>query len=92
MVAYPKRTPPKELLEPVRALLKLANDNGKFAIQVAKALPYDQQQALEWMQLQDWIRLIDVTPVSAHSPGGVFRVFLASTVAKNFMLRPTRSQ
>lgn len=72
--------PPAELANEVLELLKLANENGKIGIEFGYIGSLERQKALEWMQVQDWIRLIDLTPV-AVSPGKVFRVFLAQPIA-----------
>ena len=78
--------PPHPLAEHVLELLKLANNNGKFAIQLGHAMSYDRQNAFEWMLMNDWIRLIDVTALS-HGPGGIFRVYRAMPVAMAFRTR-----
>ena len=62
------------------ALLSLmTSETHKFAIAVDYPLTQAQQDALERLQLRDWIRLIDVSsiacmPVTAF-PVAVFRVF-----------------
>jgi hypothetical protein len=64
-------------------LLKAMTDKGKFAAEVGMALSPVRQDALEWMQLNGWITLIDVTPL-ASDPGKLFRVFLASEDARSW--------
>jgi hypothetical protein len=63
-------------------LLKLANERGKFALSLA-ANP-DVQIALEWMQENRWVELIDVCHL-ASSPDShrhaIYRVFRLTTVA-----------
>lgn len=60
-------------------VLKLANELGKFALEVASSTGIDQN-ALERLQLRGWVRLIDVSPIAAY-PGRLFRVFAASPEA-----------
>lgn len=69
-------TEPPEFAATVFELLKLPSigETGKFAVAVLYEAPYDQQKALEWCQLNDWIRLIDITPLK-HGNGGVYRIF-----------------
>lgn len=54
-------------------ILALANGLGKFAVGMGP-LPDRLQLALERLQLDDRIRLIDVTPLPHIAPG-VFRCF-----------------
>jgi len=55
-------------------------DTKKFIVEIGQALSQPQQEALERLQLRDWIRLIDVSPV-ANIPGRMFRVFRVMPVA-----------
>lgn len=61
-------------------ILRLANEHGKFAIELGFIGSVDQQQALERLQLRRWILLIDISGVVSH-PGRLFRVFMASDEA-----------
>lgn len=58
-----------------KVLALMTPDTHKFAIQVNYPLSEEKQQALERLQLRDWIRLIDVADVSAF-PGVLMRIFL----------------
>lgn len=51
----------------------LANEHGKFAIELGAHLKPDEQAELERMQLAGEIRLIDVSGISVEP--GVFRIF-----------------
>ena len=63
------------------ALLRIANEHGKFAVFLdPKGITAEQQQALERLQLREWVRLIDVSYVG--SAGAICRVFLASLEAR----------
>ncbi len=65
-------------------ILKLMTpDTGKFAVEVGLQLSQVRQEALEWMQLNRWISLIDLTPIEAE-PGRLFRVFLVSDEARSW--------
>lgn len=62
-------------------VLKLANENGKFAVQLGTPFRQEAQiLAFEEMQITGWVRLIDVTPIAEY-PDRLFRVFLASPEA-----------
>lgn len=62
-------------------ILKLANESGKFAIEVGTDPGgKDLQFALERLQTRRWITLIDISPISEY-PGLLFRLFLASDEA-----------
>lgn len=64
-------------------LLKLMTpDTAKFAIQLGAELSDRDALALEWLQLNRWITLIDVSTISAAP--GVFRIFLASEEAASW--------
>ena len=56
-------------------LLGMANGLGKFAIAVGARLTDAEQLALERLQLDDRVRLIDVSTI-AEMPGHLFRVFM----------------
>lgn len=63
------------------AILSLMTpETKKFGIEIGQQLPEDKQAALERLQLRDWVRLIDVSPVAAM-PGKIFRIFLVMPVA-----------
>lgn len=63
------------------AILSLMTaDTKKFCIEVAQPLSQQQQDALERLQLRDWIRLIDISPIGSM-PGKIFRVFRVMPVA-----------
>lgn len=61
-------------------ILGLANEMGKFALELSFVGTPEQQQALERLQVRRWITLADVAPVAAY-PGRLFRVFVASDEA-----------
>ncbi len=56
------------------AIFKLANEEGKFAIEVGYVLSRPIQKALEQMMMKDWVRLIDLSSVGCV-PGRFMRVF-----------------
>jgi hypothetical protein len=60
-------------------LLKLANEFGKFAIQLG-LIEGEMQLALERLQIRRWITLIDISPLAEY-PNQLFRIFLASDTA-----------
>ena len=62
------------------AVLKATTDDGVFALEVG-AMFEDQkiQTALERMQYRGWVRLLDISQLSAKP--GLFRVFKASDEA-----------
>lgn len=63
------------------AILSLMTpDTKKFCIEIAQRVSEDQQAALERLQLRDWVRLIDISPV-ATMPGKLFRIFRVMPVA-----------
>lgn len=63
-----------ELCE-MRVLSSMTRDTRKFAIEIGYRFRGNNEQfALERLQLRDWIRLIDVSPV-AELPGRIMRVF-----------------
>jgi hypothetical protein len=70
-------------------LLKLANDKGKFAIPMAANMTDDHSDALERLQLREWIKLIDVSPLSIQT-GKVFRVFMITPAARTWYRRQTQ--
>lgn len=57
----------------------LANENGKFALEVGYQFDQESglQQELEAAQLSGKVTLIDITPldISRGSPGKLYRVF-----------------
>ena len=56
-------------------ILKLANEKGKFAIQMGAIPEEDLQTAFERGIDNDWFTLVDVGPLAHASPGMVMRVF-----------------
>jgi hypothetical protein len=54
-------------------ILSLANERGKFAIEVGFRIDREEQDGLEELLLTGRVRLIDVSPI-ADMPGS-FRVF-----------------
>lgn len=62
------------------AVLKLANENGKFALEVGSVLRAQVQIEFEQMLISGWVRLIDVTPIAEY-PKRLFRVFIVSADA-----------
>lgn len=67
-------------------ILSLANENGKFAVPLRATLNDREALALERLQLRDWIRLIDVTPIAATA-GAVVRVFRIMPDAQSWLRR-----
>ena len=64
------------------AVLKIANDDGKFAIPVGSGFKtLEEQEAFQGLLLSGWLRLIDITPLAEGEPGRVYRVFLATPEA-----------
>lgn len=59
----------------IKAVLDLANEQGKFAIQVGHVLSQEKQDALEELLITGRVRLIDVTVIALTQ--GLFRVFIA---------------
>lgn len=55
-------------------LALMTPDTKKLAIEYGYQFDDRAQLALERLQLRDWIRLIDISPVHA-APGRVMRVF-----------------
>lgn len=49
-------------------------ENHKMGIEVGCPLQVALQEALERMQMRDWVRLIDVSPIAAL-PGKLLRIF-----------------
>lgn len=64
-----------ETKTPEQEILGLANENGKFAIELDYVGSAEWQLAFERLQLSGRIRLIDLSPV-ADFPGKLFRVFM----------------
>lgn len=67
-----------------RDLLALANERGKFGVEVGYPLDERRQEALERLQERDWIRLIDVS-TTAVSQGKVLRLFLLTKAALDWL-------
>lgn len=65
-------------------ILGMASENGKMAIELGLIPKPPLQLALERLQLRGWLRLIDVTPISAV-PDRMFRIFLASDEAQAWL-------
>lgn len=56
-------------------LLKLANEKGKFAIEVGFPMDQDLQGAFERGIDNDWFTLVDLSPVACAPMGCLMRVF-----------------
>ena len=56
-------------------LLKLANEKGKFAIQLGYRLEPYMQFALERGMDSEWFTLVDISPVSVVPGSGYLRIF-----------------
>jgi hypothetical protein len=69
------------------SLLQLASEKGKFAISIGHRLSNERQFALERLQERDWIRLIDVTPITTAGPRDLLRVFMLNAPALAFLKR-----
>jgi hypothetical protein len=62
-------------------VLKMANEYGKFALEVGASLPsLDTQEALQRLQVRGWVRFLDISPIAEH-PNRLFRIFMASAEA-----------
>jgi hypothetical protein len=70
-------------------LLKLSNEKGKFAISLTERLLDDEQLAHERLMERGWVRLIDVSMIRAAN--GIFRIFLLSEDAREFLRIKTMS-
>jgi hypothetical protein len=68
-----------------RKLLRLASEKGKFVVSITAAMTEETQGALERLQLREWIRLIDVTPIGPKPR--LYRVFLLTKPALEFLSR-----
>ena len=74
-------------------LLRLASDKGTFAIGLGAMPGKGVQFALERLQIREWIKLIDVSPIAVGlvvAPGKgvpVFRIFLLTKPALAFLKR-----
>jgi len=55
-------------------LALMTHDTRKFAISVGYPV-LSVQQALERLQLRDWVRLVDVTTIAATEGKALMRVF-----------------
>ena len=55
-------------------LLSMHSERYKIAVQLGLALTPDLQMALERSIDEDWLKLVDVTPIAEH-PNNLFRVF-----------------
>jgi hypothetical protein len=63
------------------AVLSMATPETRvFAIELGARMGPDKQFALERMQRNGWVRLIDLSPIT-EVPGRVFRLFQASEEA-----------
>jgi hypothetical protein len=58
-----------------REILALANERGKFGVQIGYVESEEWQEALEELQESGVIRLIDVSPAAA-APRAVLRIFI----------------
>lgn len=67
------------------AVLKLATDGGKFAIPLGAGFGTpEEQKAFEALLMEDWVRLIDVTPLAVGEDNRLYRVFMASDAAMSW--------
>lgn len=66
-----------------RNFLRLASERGKFAISVTANMSQAAHDALERLQLRDWIRLIDVSPIATQP--GLYRIFMLCPPALVFL-------
>lgn len=65
----------------VFSILNLMSEKHKFCLEIGYVFPtVPAQEAFEGLQISGWIRLIDVSPVSA-APGKMFRVFFCVKTA-----------
>jgi len=63
-------------------ILRLANEKGKFSIQMGTIPDQDEQDAFERGIDNDWFSLVDVGPVAHAPPGLVMRIFKLTTVGQ----------
>lgn len=61
-------------------VLSKASDSGKFAVPMGAYLPAPTQLALERAQINEWVRLIDVSPIRALD--GIMRVFMLTDAGR----------
>jgi hypothetical protein len=67
-------------------LLRLASEKGKFAVSIRRNMSQADQDALERLQLREWIKLIDVTPIwLSEGRGDLFRIFMLTPPALAFL-------
>lgn len=65
------------------SVLVLANENGKFALDVAYKFSEDRQiLAFERGLIRDWYRLIDLSVVTRSKTNRLFRVFLLTPAGR----------
>ncbi len=66
-----------------RRLLALANEKGKFAIQIGCPMDEALQAAFERGIDNEWFTLVDIAPL-AHADGRVCRVFRLTETGKRW--------
>jgi hypothetical protein len=62
-------------------MLGYASEKGKFALSVTAKLSKDEQEALERLQLREWIKLIDIAPLFTGEGFRLVRVFMLTAPA-----------
>lgn len=62
------------------SILKLANEKGKFGLEIGAVLLPVERNGLERGMDNDWFTLIDVSPIAESL--GVFRVFKLTAAGK----------
>lgn len=68
-------------------ILKIANEDGRFALQIGHLFDTPgAQAAFERLLFRRWIALMDISPITSF-PDRVFRVFLASDEAMAWFRR-----
>lgn len=67
------------------SILKLGNDKGKFALQIAVPLAEREQFAFERGIDKDWFRLVDISPLAEfpNPPLKVFRIFKMTSLGRS---------
>jgi hypothetical protein len=71
--------------ERYRVLSLMTEDKGKFVVMVGAAFETGEiQNAFETMQVEDWIRLIDIGVLSTDHGPRLCRIYLAMPVAREW--------
>ena len=71
--------PPAELHDAAFSLLQRSTPiTAKLGVAMNAAMFPPENAALAWLQMEDWLRLIDVSPVA---PSGVARIFVLTRPA-----------